>query len=116
MTSWQALLRDADPLRATDGSATLDAEAMRRTVVAAAATSTSPESDWLRSALALAATVAVMLTVGTWTGTRLGDPRGDVPRTSPAPGEVRQIQFATPGGTRIIWILNPDLNLHETTP
>jgi hypothetical protein len=33
--------------------------------------------------------------------------------TSPA---VRQLQFATPGGTRIIWQFNPEFTLRETLP
>jgi len=35
----------------------------------------------------------------------------DVPITSPQIGEQRQLQFTTPGGTRIIWVLNPNLQL-----
>jgi hypothetical protein len=27
----------------------------------------------------------------------------------------RQLQFLTPGGTRIIWVFNSDLNLKATT-
>ena len=37
-------------------------------------------------------------------------PSGDVIPAS-APAEVRQLQFATPGGTRIIWVFNPDFSL-----
>jgi hypothetical protein len=31
------------------------------------------------------------------------------------PERARQLQFSTPGGTRIIWIFNSDLDL-KTTP
>jgi hypothetical protein len=31
-------------------------------------------------------------------------------------GERRQVQFATPGGTRIIWTLDPEFKLPEVVP
>jgi hypothetical protein len=31
--------------------------------------------------------------------------------TAPRHDEPRQLQFVTPGGTRIIWVLNPNLEL-----
>ena len=37
--------------------------------------------------------------------------------TAPAPapdGERRQLQFATPGGTRIIWTLDPQFKLPDS--
>lgn len=33
-----------------------------------------------------------------------------------ADSERRQLHFASPGGTRIIWVFNPDLSLKETMP
>jgi hypothetical protein len=32
------------------------------------------------------------------------------------PGERRQLQFATPGGTRIIWTFDSDFSVRETMP
>jgi hypothetical protein len=31
-------------------------------------------------------------------------------------GERRQLQFATPGGTRIIWVFNSEFEMRETMP
>ncbi len=33
-----------------------------------------------------------------------------------ADGERRQLQFSTPGGTRIIWIFDQNLRLQESMP
>jgi hypothetical protein len=30
--------------------------------------------------------------------------------------EQRQLQFSTPGGTRIIWVFNSEFEVKETTP
>ena len=30
--------------------------------------------------------------------------------------ETRQLQFATPGGTRIIWVFNSEFDLKESIP
>ena len=35
---------------------------------------------------------------------------------SARPAERRQLQFATPGGTRIIWTFDPDFSVKETDP
>ena len=35
---------------------------------------------------------------------------------SASPAMVRQLQFATPGGTRIIWQFDPNFSLRETLP
>jgi len=36
---------------------------------------------------------------------------------APAPeGERRQLQFSTPGGTRIIWVFDSEFQLKETLP
>lgn len=116
-SDWRAVLRET--LAAHEGEA-LPAEeaiAMRRAVVAAVA-ATAPPSSWARP-LALAGMVLLMIAAGTALARRFDAP---VPVSAPsaddadlASGEQRQLQFATPGGTRIIWIFNPDLNLKATT-
>ena len=58
------------------------------------------------------ATVAATLAAGVAIGERL-------PRQAPGPGTVerpggevrRQVHFDTPGGTRIIWVIDPDFDL-----
>jgi hypothetical protein len=120
-TDWRALLRAA-----VDGDADADAEAlapkevlaMRRTVVAAAR-DTSPDILWQRP-LAIAATVLLMIGMGAAAGRRfeMHEPAAVVPaeQARPAGGGQLQLQFATPGGTRIIWVFNSELDLKATMP
>ena len=119
MTDLRTMLRDA---MGGDERLGLDeAAAMRRVVVAAARDGgREPARMWLPP-LAVAATVVVMVAIGVALGQRFGArpiPAGaadpDLPvKTTPV--RARQLQFSTPGGTRIIWIFNSDLDL-ETTP
>ena len=112
MKAWQELLRAHDP-----GAQRMDADAvarMRAVVVQAARTAGPAARTWpMRFALAAFACVVLMLSiVGTQ---RPLDIAGD--RSLPVAGtERRQIQFATPGGTRIIWEINPDFTLGDTLP
>ena len=69
--------------------------------------------------------VALLVVVGTMTGDRVvvgpatapvtSDPLAAVGGSS-ADGERRQLQFSTPGGTRIIWIFDQNLRLQESMP
>ena len=96
--------------------------AMRRVVVAAvrAQTDTARGFSWFRP-LALAATVIAMIAAGVTLGERFDDRMpasvtgSEVPARASAPSGARQLHFATPNGTRIIWIFNSDLDL-KTTP
>ena len=99
-----------------------DAAAMRRVIVAATRDVEKQPARMWWPPLAVAATVVVMVAVGVTLGQRFdarpfraGATDGtdtDLPaRTAPA----RQLHFSTPGGTRIIWIFNSDLEL-KTTP
>ncbi len=110
MKTWQEILLDGpqedlymDPERA---------RAMRRIVVAVAADAEPMASPWpLR--VAAAGVMLAFLTAGA------GDHRGAAATSGADPvraGERRQIQFATPGGTRIIWELNPEFTLGEALP
>jgi hypothetical protein len=113
-------LRDADPLGPgrddsdAPGLSPADAHAIRRAMLTALDTRT-PAPLWWPHPLAIAATVALTLATGVVVGRRLPPPRE--PRDAPAmahagggpiAGELRQLQFATPGGTRVIWVFNPD--------
>lgn len=112
MKTWQEMLREHDP-----GVQRMDAGAaarMRETVVRAAkAAPLSPRTWPMRFALAAFASLVLMLSV-------FGTQRPlNVPhdRSLPVAGsERRQIQFATPGGTRIIWEINPNFTLGDTLP
>ena len=114
-------LRDADPLRDDPVLPPQDVQAIRRTILETAQRDGHRTGFWLQP-LAVAAAVVTMIGVGITAGHRL-------PAVSPVPamhsqragidrgaGEPRQLQFATPGGTRIIWVLDPDFSLKETMP
>ena len=91
---------------------------MRRAVVAAAETQVSA-AFWPRP-MFLAATVAVTIVVGVALGAGLPQralrpPAAGLALSEPAASttrvdERRQLQFATPGGTRIIWVFDPEFN------
>ena len=110
MRTWQEVLHEIPP-----DELQMDPErarAMRRIVVAVAADAEPMPSPWpLR--VAAAGVMLAFLSAGA------GDHRGAAAPSTPDPvraGERRQIQFATPGGTRIIWELNPEFTLGEALP
>ena len=122
-------LKDGDPLGPAGsqaaGLSTLDAERMRRVIVAAALESRPSRAPWLRP-FAMAAVAALLVVVGTMTGHQVIVEPAPAPGT-PEPlaangasggdgGERRQLQFSTPGGTRIIWIFDQNLRLQESMP
>jgi hypothetical protein len=119
-SDWRAVLRETLAAQERDGIGPLDAEhafAMRRLVVASARVS-RPGRSWPRP-LAVAGTLLLMIAAGTAAGRRF---EARVPVAAPSFAEAdlssdgqRQLQFASPGGTRIIWVFNPDLNLKATT-
>lgn len=114
-----ALLREA--LRAGDPGAdpaTLDVERLRRRLRAAREESAgrSPWRPWLPIG-AVAASLAVLWIVTAplrQPAPRFEPVRGGTSETSTASvagaGEIRQMQFETPGGTRIIWVMAEHLD------
>jgi hypothetical protein len=133
MTDWRTAMRDTARRDEQDELSPGEADAMRRLVVAAAGqrAETPAASPWLRP-MFVVATVAALIAVGTVTAIKtdlsgrsssaLTDttlPTSTSARNSSAESTVdassRQLQFSTPGGTRIIWVFNSDLNLKATT-
>ena len=121
MNTWQSLLKDHDP-GADARLAAPQADAIRRAAVAAARESRAVPLRW-QSPLAMAAVVLVMIATGVFAGRRsaIHDAAAvpmdaEVSATPTHPAEPRQLHFATPGGTRIIWVFNPEFALKETTP
>jgi hypothetical protein len=117
MKTWQTLFREGDP--AADARlSSPDVERMRRVVVAAAREPRPAAVSWYQP-LAMAALVVIMIGVGATVGHRADweppppSSAGVVPDDD---GERRQLQFATPGGTRIIWVFNSEFDLDETLP
>jgi hypothetical protein len=114
----KAALLAGDPI-AREGELSADeAAAMRRAIVAAGDAAESETPSWPRPVF-LAATVAATICLGIALGTRLPrvEPRADssqagaVAADSPRRSDGRrQLQFATPGGTRIIWVFDPEFN------
>jgi hypothetical protein len=111
-------LRAADA--AADGCAMTDDEvaAMRRAVVETARAARAEPHAWQRP-VALAATAALTLAMGVLVGHQTSRPEPRV-YDPPSPGASietpRQLQFSTPGGTRIIWVFDPEFDLKETMP
>jgi hypothetical protein len=95
-----------------------EAAAIRRRVVSEASGRSTRRVAW-GDALAIAAAVAVVIAVGITSSRRLLTPPLTARATDsdPArPTERRQLQFATPGGTRIIWTFDSDFVVKETLP
>jgi hypothetical protein len=102
------LLQAADPLAREEGLSAIEAQTIRQTVVLAAVETMRP--GWLPGSFAVAASVAGALLVGVLAGVRAPGP-AQTPQPVAAVHEQRQLQFETPGGTRVVWVLNPALDL-----
>ena len=115
-----SLLRAADPLRDdSEGLSADDAQAIRQAMLrthAAIPDAVEMRPVWRRP-LPLAAAAALIASVSGVVGDRfLSRSEFQEPvSTVAAPiasgdAERRQLQFATPGGTRIIWVFDPEFN------
>jgi hypothetical protein len=101
-------LRAADPVAREGGLSLTEVEAMRRTIVLAPAVH-GPHTGLWPWRLSLATALAVMLVLGLWIGRQFE--RASEQTTQPQANEQRQLQFETPGGTRVVWVLNSKLDL-----
>jgi len=118
MDAFKAALVGGDPVAREAGLSAAEIDAMRRAAVAAAETQASAPF-WPRP-MFLAATVAVTIVIGVALGAGLPQrslrpPAAELAPSEPAASttrvdERRQLQFATPGGTRIIWVFDPEFN------
>ena len=126
MTDVGKLLREVDPID-REAAPSSDSIARLRQLVVAAETRPTPIM-WPRPVL-VAATIALALTASVLVGSRLTPPASQtigsgsaigsrsvgsgfsrtLPETPDSP-TLRQLQFATPGGTRIIWVFDPEFN------
>jgi hypothetical protein len=116
MTDLRDRLRDADPVQ-SEPSLPPDAVAtMRRTVLEAVPAPRATAARW-KGTLAIAA--AVVLIAGAGFDTYRRASRVDagiesaVAPADAAAGKRTQLHFSTPGGTRIIWTLDPAFQLKE---
>ena len=114
MTNLNDFLRDADPVRLEPGLSPEAVASLRRVVIAAARTPPIRRVVWGRQ-LAMAACLTVMVLTGLLAAYRVPPAAHDLPSpASSASAQRTQVHFSTPGGTRIIWTLDPDFQLRET--
>jgi hypothetical protein len=123
MTDLKQLLQEADPARVDGELSPAAAQQMRRTVINAVPETPVASVLWRRP-LAFAAAAVLLIAIGTLGGHRVFvgtvpdanlavDP---LPTTGGGDVDCRQLQFSTPGGTRIIWIFDQNLRLQESMP
>ena len=120
MNDWRTHLREALRDDDADRLSPRDRLIMRRVVVEAvtAERDAGVPFSWWRP-LAVGAVLALMVASGVVVGRRIPvavDEHAGVVQSVPDAGERRQVQFSTPGGTRIIWVFNSDLDLKATKP
>jgi hypothetical protein len=117
MKSVADLLRDGDPMAANAELPEGDARRMRQVVLAHHAGDRSQTGMLWRGVAVLASMVLAAFALGTWlagAGVGNGNPNGpgrlaqvdrdDAPDALPA----RQVQFVTPRGTRVVWVLQAE--------
>jgi hypothetical protein len=114
MNNLRDRLRDADPVPREPGLSPDTVASLRRAVIAAAETAPVRAHLWGRQ-LAMAACLAVMVLTGVLAARRVPAAVRDAADPLAAPGSAHrtQVQFSTPGGTRIIWTLDPGFQLKE---
>ncbi len=104
-----ALLREGDPAKGAPPLSEHETAAMRHRIVAAAqAVHTSPALRWSLAACAAAIAMAALLVIPA-----VLDPT-EPPPTTPAVQTARQVQFVTPGGTRVYWFIERAPEPEET--
>ena len=114
MNNLNNLLRDADPVPREPGLSPDAVASLRRVVVAAARATPIRPVFWGRQ-MAMAACLTAMVLTGVVAARRVPPAVRDVPSpTTSASAERTQVHFSTPGGTRIVWTLDPDFQIRET--
>jgi hypothetical protein len=114
MKDLQTLLRDADPVRREPGLPPDAVVRLRHAVIAAAPAAPVRQVFWGRQ-LAMAACLTVMVLTGVLAARRVPSAARDAgePPGAPVSDQRTQVRFSTPGGTRIIWTLDPEFQLTE---
>ena len=114
----KTVLREGDPAATDEGLSLEQVHALRRAMLNAARRPDVVRTPWQRP-LAVAAMIALTVGAGIFTGQRLAQtPAGrlDSPAAAAPEEGRRQLQFSTPGGTRIIWVFDPEFSVKETVP
>lgn len=113
MKDWQPLLQQADAIVPLTGE---ESESIRRAMLAEVASRvTSPRHRGSRAGTAIGCMLALAVAAGVFAA------RARAPEVSAVPpatthSTLRHLQFATPGGTRIIWQFNPQFTMQGTNP
>jgi hypothetical protein len=114
MTDLNRLLRDADPVTLEPGLSPDAVADLRRLMIATAHATPARRVLWGRQ-LAMAGCLTVMVLAGIVAAHRVPPAVRDVPTAASSASDRRtQIHFSTPGGTRIVWTLDPGFQLRET--
>jgi hypothetical protein len=115
MKNLNTLLRDAEPVSREPGLSAAAVADLRRAMLVAAHAAPVRTVFWGRQ-LAMAACLAVMVLTGIIAAHRVPTAAvRDVPTPAASSSAQRtQVHFSTPGGTRIIWTLDPAFQLRET--
>ena len=116
MTDLRERLRDADPVRTEPALPPAEVSAMRRRVLDAVQAPRGASGRWTRT-LAIAGAALLIAGAAIDTHRRTSLPQAD-PGAAPVPvagasSGKTQLHFSTPGGTRIIWTLDPAFQLTE---
>ena len=105
-------LLDGDPLAREGGWNAFDAQRIRHRIMAEPRTAPANGRSWWPGPFAVAGALAVCMFLAIVIGTRLNVIEHGAPRPPAVePATTRQMQFATAGGTRIIWTFHQDLEL-----
>ena len=104
-------LIDGDPVAREPELGAFHADAMRQRMLTEAKQQPATTPFWWLSPVAVAAAVAACLLVAIGIGVRIPNEENARPAAVAAPDARRQMQFATPGGTRIIWTFHETLEL-----
>ena len=125
MNDWQSRLRDADPEQHAVMPAS-EVQRMRGVVIAAARDAGVRRSLTWPRAFVVTATLLVLVCASVLAGLqRATRQMDDASAGSPVPiaeGEEetgvarQQLQFQTPGGTRIIWVFDSQFEVKGTVP
>ena len=127
MTHWKDRLLEADRELAREMSPG-EVQHLRRTIVAEAASAAHSARRWslpfvLTAGSLTAAAAALAVSTITALPGATAPPAGDVatagkiaPETPQEGSGRQQLQFATPGGTRIIWVFDAEFEVKGTLP
>jgi hypothetical protein len=108
MDELRRLLQQGDPLRHDPGLTEVDVDRMRRAITAGAEVP-ARKPDFL--ALAIVAGLCAVVVAGTWLVRLAPEIRSTRPAAASSSvneptASPRQLQFSTPGGTRVIWVFD----------